>query len=269
MILLGLPNIGCQGLGSGSHGNRFFSYDRENVTEFLKSNDQNGAPVWVRRNESGNKIYINIRNNIQPDEYSVVIIEKSRVSVNPSPGIIAFFNRNDELVAWSRDLKVGIRFGDEFILSIPPFAFFDIDASGRYFLIGEASHETLMGRVDQPELQTRVGMNFRGRRIFTTSGGLVIAGSTCENGEYSSACVFIEYGEGHDDFVVGQTVEFPSFSGVIDVSPDGRHLVLQGKSELFASWYLYEVSTGNSKRIRVATDFGFFLGSDLLSSEAR
>lgn len=95
---------------------------------------------------------------------------------------------------------------------------------------------------------------------------MIVTGYAERDGKPTGGCIFLEREE-DGSFAIRKTLDFPLFGDVVDVSPDGHALVLQGRSDLFAGWYLYEVATGNVQRLGVATPYGFFLDSDLLVGE--
>jgi len=188
LILIGLSAIGCRGMAD-SHEQGFYSYDRRGVGAFLKAHDLQGNLDWIRRNNAGDKLYVFLYDKADPDNRRIAIVRKDGVSVRVAPGIRAFFNERDEVVAWSADFKKGINFTNQFVLQLPQYSFFDVDPSGKHFVIGEKPSKTWVGNVEQPEISTLVATNFLGRRIFSTKRGLIIAGSVKRAGESASGCL--------------------------------------------------------------------------------
>lgn len=261
--LIPLLTVGCRG-HSIALAEGFYSYDRKAVVAFLKENHIQGSPSWIRRSATGEKIYVLLYDKSHSDGYRLLIVEENSIKVGTVPGINACFNGRDEMVAWSRDLKEGISFRNGFLLHLPQFAYFDVAQSGDYFVVGETSNHTWVGSTEKPDAPELVATDFRGRSIFSTSAGLVVTGYAERDGKSTGSCIFLKRDEEDGSFAITKTLDFPSFGGVVEVSPDGRALVLQGRSELFAGWYLYEVATGDIQRLGVSTQYGFFLNSDLL-----
>lgn len=148
--LIALLAVGCRG-HSLAHAEGFYSYDRKAVVAFLEEHHIQGSPSWIKRSATGEKVYVLLYDGSHSDRYPLIIVEKNSIKVGTVPGINAFFNSRDEMVAWSPDQKEGISFRNGFLLHLPQFAYFDVAESGDYFVVGETSNHTWVGATSWEE----------------------------------------------------------------------------------------------------------------------
>ena len=247
---------------------RPFTYDRNDVAKVLR---EGGIAVdsvdWLRRDAFGTKLLAFISSQHSP-ETRLVTITSTGLSSVVSPGSRAFTNREGAWVAWTDDYTKGVHFRGGELLELPEFALFDIDPGGDYFIIGDPPNSAWLGRIASPSQKVRIASDVLGMHVFAGNGKIYVCGQSYRmiNGNYDPQAVCLTVKDEGGQFRVLDRKSFQWASGVVDVDPFSERLLLQNKSDLFPTIYLYDLGTGKRYRVGNPKSIQVFLVADLLNT---
>ena len=240
---------------------RPFIYGQTDVVRFL---NRNGISVdvvdAVVRNASGDELFV----ALFPTDTNK--LEALRISTNgikriPSPGRRVFAPADEHFGAWLTKTGDAVVFRGGGSIQLPQFALFDLDPSGRYFIIGEKPSRTWIGRANSLQDQQLVAEDVLGSRVFAKDGHLFVSGTTRSG---AAVCVMLVDNGGRFNIIDRHTFEWAA--GIVDVDPDAKRLLLWNKSDLFTTAYVYDLNTKRRSRVGGVNGFELFLKHDLLAT---
>lgn len=255
----------------GHAATRVFSYSSKELESALVSNFAfSGDLQSVRRNSLGTGLrFLGV---IKPSgEVFVMTLSSLGRRMTKAPGRIAYLNDQDDVVAWTDDVKQGINFASGYLLRLPKYGLFDVDPSGKHFVIGEKPSSTWIGEVDRPGDRVCLSTNLLATRVFEQAGQLLVFGAIYEirRGKTNrlTACLIIEKDKG--GYRVQKQLSFPWSGGVIDIDPHTGRFLLENDSDMFPRWFVFDAKSGKKSKSEIATEAGFFLTEDILNKVKR
>jgi hypothetical protein len=238
---------------------RPFVYGQEEVLRFLK-----GKGIFVEavdkvaRNASGDALLIYLF-GADTNSFEALQLSSNELKRIALPGPRVFALTNDHFGAWLTKNGHGVEFRDGSLIELPPFATFDLDASGKYFVVGEKPSRTWIGRASSPNDQQLVVGDVLGSRVFIKNERIYVCGTT----RAGAVCLVVTDDGG--SFRVRERHTFDWASGIVDVDPAANRLLLWNNSDLFTTVYVYDLETKRRSRVGGVKGFEFFLRHDLLA----
>lgn len=242
-----------------------YQYPRSEISSALKSRLGVNPHIYrVRRSNSGKELIC--VGTMMGVHKTIFILSDSTNRSFASPGSIAYLNDQLKVVAWTDDLKQGVQFIGGEIVKLPPHALFDVDASGQYFIIGEKPSSIWLGSVQSPEQRSRISTNVLGDQVFVRNKQILVTGwkFQTDRSRVRQIAMCLEVERKEQDYSVAKIHEFPWASGVLDVDPHSKRLLLSDKSDMFSTVFLFDEESERKSRIGRRKDFVFFLKADLL-----
>jgi hypothetical protein len=248
---------------------RPFTYDGTDVTRFLrKRNISVGTIDEITRNNSGDELFV-VPFGRESNSYEAFRITTNGVSHIKSPSRRPFAPFDGEFCAWLTTDGQAVKFRGGQSIDLPPFGLFDLDSSGRYFIVGEKPHRTWIGRVESPQNRVLIAQDILGTRVFAKGKLVYICGiaygpELFSRPPGSAVCLVLE-DEGNR-FVIKARHTFDWSAAIVDLDPDSERLLLCNKADAFRAVYLVDLVTKKRNRVGRATGFEFFLRHDLLKN---
>ena len=223
---------------------RPFIYSQDDVVRVLREGGIRVDVVdWVRRDAFGTKLVV----FLFPDRTGrnrLVTITSNGLSSAIPPGRRAFADREGVWIAWSDDYKKGVHFKSGETLMLPAFALFDVDPSGKYFVVGEKPNSTWLGSTASPSQRALISDGVLGERVFTSNGKIYVCGNLYKRGsredDPKAVCLIVQDDRGQFNIQSRKTF---AWSSGIDEHPYSERLLLRNKSDLFPLVYLCDLST--------------------------
>lgn len=103
--------------------------------------------------------------------------------------------------------------------------------------------------------------------MFANGTNICICGNSYQlrpNGTYLSSAVYLKSTDDRGQFRIREQHTFEWASGIVDVDPSMKKLLLWDKWDWFNSVYVYDLETKKRQRVGFAKNFQFFLVDDLL-----
>jgi hypothetical protein len=227
-----------------------------------------GRYFVVRRNQAGDALFVCPLSNIPPNSNAVIVLSGASYKLLHSPGRIAYLDDQHQFVAWSDDLEQnGVTFKNGYHFKLPPFALFNVDPSGNYFVVGEKPASTWVGSVAAPQARICISTNVLATRVFARDQRILVCGYVFRNEKSGTAqipvCLILR--QNGTGLIKEKELFFRWASGILDADLESEQLLLQNRSEFFPRCYLYDLKTQTRKNIGRHTGWCFFLKGDLLN----
>lgn len=267
VVLIGLILFSRRSTGqraAKSYGTKPFTYGQEDVTSFLKKRGINVEVVQsVRRNASGTELFVFLFDS--PSNHSSVIkITTNSLIWLKSPGPNFFPTADDGCMAWYADDTDTVHFQNGETLDLPRFSFFDVDPSGKYFVVGEKPNRTWLGRVQSPQAKVVIGTNLLAEDVFVSGDKIYVSGIGYKSNPSEDLATCLVLKEEGKTFQLIDTLSFDWASGIVDVDPAGARLLLWDRALISHAVYSYDLTTKKRQRVGTVQGFEFFLTTDLL-----
>ncbi|HEY1371572.1 MAG TPA: hypothetical protein VGH50_03820 [Candidatus Binatia bacterium] len=254
-----------------------FVYSRDDVAGLLKKNGYNTNSLSkMGRNSHGTALYFDFN-----DRREIVVVDAKGIQERiKKPARGAFMNDERQFVAWTEDVKKGIRFRDGSTLEPPKFAPFGVDHGGEYYFFESAPQRTQISSTKNPRVPLAFA-NMTARSIFVKDGKIYLFGSSTRNfrspGDYE---VYEVVGQVFN--AIGPKLSFereihiprPGSAGaspfaVVDVDPHSDQILLIDVFDdpFVSKWYLYHLNTGKMTSLGSDKGYAFFLREDILAGK--
>ena len=234
-------------------------YGQEDVVRFLNRNGLSIDVVdTVVRNASGDELFVSLFPTAN-NKLEALRITTNGIKRISSPGRRVFAPAEDDFGAWLTKTGDTVVFRGGSSIQLPQFALFDLDPSGRYFVVGEKPSRTWVGRTNSPNDQQLLAEDVLGSRVFANGEHLYVCGTTP-----SAAAVCLVVADDRGRFRVTDRHTFEWAAGIVDVDPDANRLLLWNNHDLFTTAYVYDLETKRRSRVGGVKGFELFLKHDLL-----
>lgn len=249
---------------------RPFIYGHEDVTRFLAKRQFSVEAIdTVKRNASADELFVFL-SGPSSNGYEALRITTKGIMRITSPGQRAFPATNGHFAAWFSESgrKVIFRNGQSF--ELPKFAWFDVDPSGRYFIVGREPTRTWLGRTTSAQEQQLISGDMLGSSVFAKGGQIYACGIMDTNkpsGHRTTAAVCLVVEDDGTTFKIIKRHVFEWADGIRDMDPFSNRLLLWDKREINTGVYVFDLATNKVRRLGMAKGFELFLRADLLGKD--
>jgi hypothetical protein len=223
--------------------------------------------LGVRRDASRTNLLV-IGQFPGPSPPTAVFVNASSINTTNAPSSVCFPGTSNTISAWLDADGGAIHFVSGRLIQRPKLASFDIDASSRYYIIGESKTKTLLGRLPTTIPPYEIVGQLLGTTLFTAGKRICVCGvadtrdgSLHATEPFLRCLVFEDEGNG---FTLLSRHDLPWAAGACDLDSSGGHLLLQGTADLGPGLYLYDLTTRTRRKLGNAKEFNFFLNNDPL-----
>jgi hypothetical protein len=237
-VLVGLTSSGCDRKQCTTV--TMFS-DRTLQTLVRRCSITNGYLYSIRPSADRNGLELHLAG---PSNATILLVSSNKLSRIITPGIRSYLGEKGNSVAWTTNVESGWTFANGTTLKLPPYAAFDVDYAGNYFVVGVRPCQTYLGVVGQTNL-TLLLSNAFATRIFSSSTGLIISGWKCSSAQNLNplntyAWTAVRHKDG---FALLAENVLPGISAITDVSTDGVLYLCASGSELRPRIRVYDTRT--------------------------
>jgi hypothetical protein len=221
----------------------------------------------VRRHGDGRGIFVEGRYGGKPTAISLRLDDTA--STLSLPGAVWYASDNGELLAWTDDLREGLRLRDGTLIKPMPGGSVRIDPTGTIFCVGTGAGQSEVGFVDRPSVRTTVA-GFRCTRLFWDAECAYLFESGTTEVRYK-VLKEVEGGPWKESGgVIGRTRRAPSPFTVLDMDPRGGVVLLCDTRDLLPSRLLvYTLADRTLQPAGWEQRASFFLAGDVVQAIRR
>ncbi len=246
------------------------SYWRDDIRVYLKRNGLRLDSVWdLKRAPSADGLLVyGFASGVPTCVEIGAGTEKLRAQALPS--INCWLGQDRNPVAW-REPKGIVRLRNGEHINLPPFAVFNVDPGGEYFVLGER-RRSWIGRIDDASSRELISLEMLGVDIFSSSNRVYVCGlvetAVLSTGQAISGarCMVLEITGG--GYKLLQQRDFPWAAGVVDMVPTEEKLLVQAKAKLSPKLFVCDLKSGERVRAGTAKALNLLLVRDPLTGQS-
>lgn len=220
----------------------------------------------VRRNDIGTELYIfGTFENI--DAKTMLVLTNNGIRREKIPSRGAFPVSGGKIVAWFEKEPRTVHLISGKKIDVPAFAVFDVDPTGRYFMLAQKPSQTHLGNLQFSDKAQQISTNFLGARIYSAGNRIFVCGHSYEykkKSVLSSAICFVFRDTG-DKFVEENRIALDWAGSIVDVDINAGMMLVRNRNDYHTKLYLYDMNRKTRRSLGEAKAFQMFLSPIVLT----
>ena len=238
-----------------------FNSDRDEIVSMVREKGASISSVErIRRNDFGTELYIfGDFEGVTTKRMLVLTNRGIRTEMIPSQG--SFPVSGGKVIAWFEKESRSVHLISGKKIDVPAFAAFDVDPTGRYFMLAEKPAQTHLGNLDFPEKTQQVCTNFLGSRIYSAGNRIFICGHSYEHKKksVSASAVCFVFKDTGDRFLEEHRIVLDWAGSIVDVDINSGMMLVRNRDDFHTRLYLFDINRKTRRSLGEAKAFQMFL----------
>jgi hypothetical protein len=239
---------------------------RKDIESILmeRTGDKSLTVRSIGRNYDGSVVYVVFGHDIHANDSVAIISSDGKVKFMESPGRRTILDAKDNPICWVRNRIFHVAGRTNYPLILRNR--FAVAPNGRAICLRGGSGPFRFFTTNKAMVPLDLPEEFFASRVFESKDHFLVSGYVRTNyrapGAYSSLLrIYTITSDGNHYRIIGH-LDLLWAGAVIDITPDGKTLLVEGNSDVFAKWFLYNTSERKKMSLGFDHELGVFLRRD-------